>query len=39
MIGGDGHEALLDLAARADDTYAREMAREALEFGTKARHA
>jgi len=39
VIGGDGHEALIELAARADDPYAREMAREALEFGSRVRHA
>ena len=38
-IGGDGHDALCDLAARAEDRYAREMAQEALQFGAKARRA
>jgi len=32
-IGGEGHDALCELAARSADTYAREMAREALEYG------
>jgi HEAT repeat protein len=32
-IGGDGFDALCELAARSDDPYAREMAIEALEFG------
>jgi HEAT repeat protein len=39
VIGGDGHEALIELAARSDDPYAREMAREALEFGARVRQA
>jgi len=38
-IGGDGRDALCELAARAADPYAREMAREALEFGAGARRA
>jgi len=38
-IGGDAHDALGELAAHADDRYAREMAREALEFGTRERQA
>jgi HEAT repeat protein len=38
-IGGEGHDALCELAAHADDRYAREMAREALEFGDRARRA
>ncbi len=38
-IGGEGHDALAELAARSDDRYAREMAREALEFGHDARQA
>jgi HEAT repeat protein len=38
-IGGDGHDALAELAAHADDRYAREMAREALEFGGGERQA
>jgi len=38
-IGGEGHDALCDLAARSDDPYAREMAREALEFGGRAERA
>ena len=32
-MGGEGHDALCELAARSDDRYAREMAREALEYG------
>jgi HEAT repeat protein len=32
-IGGEGRDALCDLAARSADAYAREMAREALDFG------
>jgi HEAT repeat protein len=32
-IGGEGHDMLCELAARADDRYAREMARDALEYG------
>ena len=35
-MGGEGHDALCDLAARADDRYAREMAREALDAGARA---
>ena len=38
-IGGDAHDALCDLAARAEDRYAREMAQEALQFGARARRA
>ena len=38
-MGGEGHDALCDVAARSDDAYAREMAREALEYGTGARRA
>ena len=38
-IGGEGHDALCQLAARADDRYAREMAREALEYGERERQA
>jgi HEAT repeat protein len=38
-IGGDGHDALCELAAHADDRYAREMAREALEHGARERQA
>jgi HEAT repeat protein len=38
-IGGEGHDALCELAAHADDRYAREMAREALEFGGAHRHS
>jgi HEAT repeat protein len=38
-IGGEGHDALCELAAHADDRYAREMAREALEHGDKERRA
>jgi HEAT repeat protein len=38
-IGGEGHDALAELAARSDDRYAREMAREALEFAQAARRA
>jgi HEAT repeat protein len=38
-IGGDGHDALCQLAASADDLYAREMARDALEFGDGERQA
>jgi len=38
-IGGEGHEALSELAASSADMYAREMAREALEFGDKERQA
>jgi hypothetical protein len=36
-IGGDGHDALCELAAHADDRYAREMAREALDHGAQER--
>jgi len=36
-IGGDGHDALCDLAVRSDDRYAREMARDALEYGRDER--
>jgi len=36
-IGGDGLVALGELAARAEDRYAREMAIEALEFGVGMR--
>lgn len=39
VIGGDGHDALCEIAARADDRYAREMARDALEFGNGMREA
>ena len=38
-IGGDGHDMLCELAARAQDPYAREMAKEALEYGPRARQA
>jgi len=38
-IGGEGHDALCQLAAHADDRYAREMAREALEHGSSERQA
>jgi HEAT repeat protein len=38
-IGGDGHDALCQLAAHADDMYAREMAREALDFGDREQQA
>jgi len=38
-IGGEGHDALCELAARADDRYAREMARDALEYGEGMREA
>jgi len=38
-IGGEGHDALCELAAHADDRYAREMAREALESGDRERRA
>jgi HEAT repeat protein len=33
-IGGEGHDALCDLAARSADDFAREMAREALDYGS-----
>ena len=32
-LGEEGRDALCELAARASDRYAREMAREALEMG------
>ncbi len=38
-IGGEGHDALCDLAARSDDRYAREMARDALEYARGVRQA
>jgi hypothetical protein len=38
-IGGEGHAALCQLAAHADDRYAREMARDALDFGDRERQA
>ncbi len=38
-IGGEGHEVLCELAARAEDAYAREMAKDALEFGPRVRQA
>jgi len=38
-IGGEGHDALSELATRADDRYAREMAREALEFAEREKRA
>lgn len=38
-MGGEGHDALIELAARSDDPYAREMAREALEFGGDEKRA
>ena len=39
VIGAEGHDALCDLAARAEDPYAREMAKEALESAARARQA
>ncbi|HEV2105293.1 MAG TPA: HEAT repeat domain-containing protein [Candidatus Eisenbacteria bacterium] len=36
-IPGEGHDALCELVARSPDRYAREMAREALDFGTRQR--
>jgi HEAT repeat protein len=36
-IGGEAHDALCELAARADDRYAREMAREALDTEARER--
>ena len=38
-IGGEGRDALCDLAARSEDPFAREMAKEALEYGAGARQA
>jgi len=38
-LGHEGHDALCELAARSDDRYAREMAREALEYGERAKRA
>ena len=38
-IGGDGHDALCECAARSADPYAREMAREALDHGRIRRRA
>jgi len=38
-IGGEGHDALCQLAARADDRYAREMAREALDYVERSERA
>ena len=38
-IGGDGHDALCECAARSADRYAREMAREALDHGRIRRRA
>lgn len=38
-IGGDGHDALVTIAARSPDRYAREMAREALDHGRTRRQA
>mgnify|MGYP001466587859 CR=1 FL=1 len=37
--GDEGRDALCELAARSDDRYAREMAREALDMGSGARLA
>jgi len=38
-IGGEGHDALCELATRADDRYAREMAREALDYAERLKRA
>src|SRR5262245_17047977 len=38
-IGGDGHDALGQLAAHAEDPYAREMAREALDAFEREKRA
>lgn len=38
-MGDEGRDALCELAARSDDRYAREMAREALDMGGDARRA
>lgn len=38
-LGNEGRDALCELAARSDDRYAREMAREALDMGGDARLA
>lgn len=38
-LGEDGRDALCELAARSDDRYAREMAREALDMGGDMRLA
>jgi HEAT repeat protein len=38
-IGGEAHDALCALAARADDRYAREMARDALDHGGRGKLA
>jgi hypothetical protein len=38
-IGGEGRDALCNLAARSEDGYAREMAREALDFGERREQA
>jgi len=38
-MGSEGHDALCELAARSDDLYAREMAREALDYRERAKRA
>ena len=38
-MGDEGRDALCELAARSEDRYAREMAREALDMGGGARFA
>jgi HEAT repeat protein len=38
-LGDEGRDALCELAARSDDRYAREMAREALDMGGDTRLA
>ena len=38
-LGDEGRDALCDLAARSDDPFAREMAREALDLGGDVRQA
>lgn len=38
-LGEEGRDALCELAARSDDRYAREMAREALDMGGDTRRA
>ena len=38
-MGDEGRDALCELAARSEDRYAREMAREALDMGDGARFA
>jgi HEAT repeat protein len=38
-MGDEGRDALCELAARSDDRYAREMAREALDMGGRSHFA